>query len=309
MGKRAVPFGRLEMNQIRSKCLVALMVGFLSLAALPAHGGVFRDTIRGLEFAGFQFAGQENPLSGGAQFSLTRNFTGQTLDFGATEMTLTGPIEFTFETGGRNLPVLDFSLNTNNQPFSYVLTSSSGAQDTEVRGNFLLDATGSMNTFGFYDMTFQLSSRADSTQEGRYQDGVEEQLDFDLGPIDISGNVFADALAMLFDPFFEATGTPNFFASFSGRAQLDQQFDQLVAEALAKTDAGQELTDNEVGRLIGMAELNAMVNGQSADLSFLDGVLGGGGSISQEGLYQVPEPATLTLLLAPAVIIIARRRR
>jgi hypothetical protein len=279
----------------------------LSASAIPAQGGVFRDVVRGLEFAGFQFAGQENPLSGGAQFSLTRNFTGQTLDFGASELTLTGPIALTFETGGRGLPTLDFSLSTNNQAFSYVYNASTGAQDTQVTGNFLLDATGSMNTFGFYDMTFQLSSRADTLQEGRYQDGVEEQLDFDIGPIDVSGNVFADMLAVLFDPFFEAIGTTNIFASFSGRAQLDQEFDQLVAEALAKTDAGQDLSDRELARLIGMGELNAMFSGEPADLSFLDGLVSAE-QISEQGLFQVPEPATLTLLLAPAMMLVARRR-
>jgi len=80
---------------------LVMSVVLVAIVADTAQAGVFRDVVRGLEYSGFQFFGQENPLSGGAEFALARNFQGETLDFGSTELTLTGPIQFTFETGDR----------------------------------------------------------------------------------------------------------------------------------------------------------------------------------------------------------------
>ncbi len=286
---------------------VILYGASLSMAAAsPGHAqGVFRDVVRGLEYSGFQFVGAENPLSGGADFSLSRNFTGQTLDFGATELTLTGPILFTFSTGGRGLPVLDFSLNTNDQAFEYVFETSTGAQDMRVEGNVLVDATGSINTFGFYDLRLQLSSRQNVFLDGRFQNNVEQHQDFDLGPIDVSGNLFADVLARVFDPFFQATGTENIFDSFSGRGQREDLLQQLVADAQAKLAAGKALTAEEAARLLGYGDAFAMLGDRVPDLSFVNDAFANG----QVVFTPVPEPGLLVLLLGPAAYLIARRRR
>jgi len=271
------------------RVIVCGVIWAVAAAASPnAQAGMFRNVVRGLEYSGFQFQGATNPLSGGADFSVGRTFVGETLDFGANELTLTGPIGFTFETGGRQLPVLDFSLSTNNQPFEYVFQTSTGAQDYLVEGNFLLDATGSVNTFGFYDLRLQLSSRQDVFLDGRYQDGTVEELDFDLGPIDISGNLFADLLAALFDPLFEGLGVENPFDSFSGRAQRDDLLAMLTADVEAA-----------------LGDADPLATDQTAKRAQFDEVLPQG----QMAVSPVPEPGMLALLLGPLAYLIGRHRR
>jgi hypothetical protein len=293
------------MNHMRRVILGGCLMGLALGMAGPALAGVFEDTVRGLEYAGFTFAGSRNPLSGGADFSLSRNFNNETLDFGASELTLTGPLDLTFSTGGRTLPVLDFSLNTGGQAFDYVFKSSSGAQDLRIEGNFLLDATGSMNTFGFYDMRFQLSSRQNVFLDGRFQDNVDRNLDFDIGPIDVSGNIFADALARVFDPVFEATGTENIFDSFSGRTQRETLLQDMVAAAQTKLAQGQKLTDEDVAKLLGYSSAYGMLGDEVPDLAFLSDAYAN----NLVTPSTVPEPGVLALLLGATVCAAARRRR
>ncbi|MCP4590878.1 MAG: hypothetical protein GY842_09040 [bacterium] len=275
-------------------CGVALAIALAS--ASPTQAGVFRNVVRGLEYAGFRFAGQENPVSGGSDFVMGRTFNGDTLDFGATDLTLTGPLNFTLSTGGRNLGVLEFSLNSGNQAFEYILNSSSGAQDYTVDGNFLLDATGSINSFGFYDLRLQLSSRQDVLQDGRFLDGAEE-LDYDIGPIDVSGNIFADLLARLFDPVFDALGAENIFDSFSGRGQADL-FELMSADAQAKSVPADLLTADDLSEMLSVGE-------DVVDPEYFSPHELRGRVVAE----QTPEPQVLMLLLAPAAYFIGRRYR
>ncbi len=258
----------------------------LSVAG-TAQAGLFKNTVRALEYAGFNFIGQKNPLSGGADLMLVRNFNNETLDFGATELTLTGPLQFTFTTGGRGLEVLDVSLSTNNRPLTYALITDVGGQKTQVNGNFLLNATGSMNSFGWYDFQFQYSVREQIIQDGRFANG-EEYMDFDIGPIDISGNIFADMLAVLFDPLFTSLGTENIFASFSGRYQAMEELNRRLADSRLSA----------LG-LDSLGEMSAsMVPTVPLELA----------TLRAEPSY-VPDPSTLLLLLGGAPVIYAMRRR
>lgn len=256
-------------------------------AASAAQAGLFKNTVRALEYAGFNFIGEKNPLSGGADLALVRNFNNETLDFGATELTLTGPLQFTFSTGGRGLEVLDVSLSTNNRPLTYSLITDVGGQKTQVDGNFLLNATGSMNSFGWYDFEFQYSVREQIIQDGRFANG-EEYMDFDIGPIDVSGNIFADMLAVLFDPLFTSLGTENIFASFSGRYQAMEELNRRLADSRLSA----------LG-LDSLGEMSAsMVPAEPMTLDM----------VSADRSY-VPDPSTLLLLLGGAPVVYALRRR
>jgi hypothetical protein len=273
-------------------------------AAHTAQAGLFKNTVRALELAGFQFIGEKNPLSGGAELQVVRNFTNDTLDFGATELTLNGPLQLTFETGGRGLEVLDFSLSTVNQPFSYTLISDVGGQATQVDGNFLLNATGSMNSFGWYDFEFEYSVRETITQDGRFADG-EEFVDFDIGPIDVSGNIFADMLAVLLDPVFQVLGTENIFTSFSGRYQAMDELNRRMTDA-GLTNVGLK-SFREFSGTASLADLG--LGRGTASASMVDAGrpdLGDG----RMGPSYVPDPSTLLLLAAgvPALHVLRRRR-
>lgn len=278
-------------------CLAVAM-----LVADTAEAGVFRDTVRGLRLAGFNFAGERNPVSGGADFQLSRSFNNETLDFGGTELTLTGPIVLTVSTGGRVVPVLDISVSTAGQPFSYLLDADVGGQSVLIDGNFLLDATGSMNTFGWYDFQFEYSVRETISQDGRFSD-EEEFVEFDIGPIDVSGNIFADFLAALFDPIFQGTGTDNIFASFSGRLQAQEELTRRLADARAEAFGFSEFATLSASQMIEEIEAGALDLAAPFAASSL---APGDGTVSPS---VVPDPPTLLLLLAGLPLLKARRRR
>lgn len=290
--------------------LAAFMLG---LSAMPADAGVFRNIGYGLGYAGFDIAAQHNVLSGGTDFSISRNFIGTELDFGVWDLSLQGPLAFEVQTGGRVLSELEVRLSTAQvgggaaSPLSYLLNVDVGGQETQIAGQLLIDANVSFNGFGFYDLELTYSSRQNVSRDGRYAND-DQTFDFDLGPINISGNIFADALAIITQPIFDATGTMNPFASFSGRAKL--------MEAIAGT--GDALVD----QLAAAKNTGGVDQGLTVAAAFsapgLDGApfgplpQGRGGSNSGKGRIggdsnpnaAVPEPSVLFLLLLAAPFVI-----
>jgi hypothetical protein len=277
---------------------------------VPARAGLFDEFVTGIEAAGFQVTGDRNPLTGSTFIALDRGFANETLDFGATELTLNGQLHSRFETNTRFPATLDFALDTRGAPLAYTLISDVGGQRTAFIGNALINIDGNINAFGFYDMQINIANRQNVTAEGRYQNIVNEPNDFDIGPINVRGNIFADALAMLFDPFFAASGTPNIFASYSGRTQVQQQLDSSLLRARQLVGSGSVLSQGDVDSIVGTAVVSQVLGGGAVDLSFLDGAViqpdGAAGAAGQTGF--VPEPATL-LLLAPAIFWAGRRIR
>jgi hypothetical protein len=291
--------------------LVALLAAGLFAAAAPARADIWDNVLFGLTEAGFQFNGARNFLSGGADLVVSRNFTGQTLDFGATQLTITGTPVFRFSTGGRGLQTLDISLDTNNTPLTYTLITDSGSQTTTINGSFLLDAATTINSFGWYDLTLDASSRQDITQDGRFNNDTT-QNDFDIGPIHVRGNLFADLAASITDPLFKALGVDNIFASFSGAAQFQDQATTLAKALESKSTAGEMLTADEVAQLISMTTAADAFGFDTPDLGFLDGA-----AIEQDPDAEssdlvsnpVPEPSSLALIVLAGVAVLRRQPR
>lgn len=287
--------------QLRGLSITVAGILALTTGVSTSRADIFENILLGLTETGFNFVGNENLLSGGADLVVTRTFNGETLDFGATELTLFGTPTFTFSTGGRGLQVMDFSLNTANQPLRYTLISDAGSQRTAINGSFLMDLTGSINSFGFYDLTLDVSSRQDVTQDGRFS-GETFENDFDLGPISVRGNMFADLLGALTDPVFQILGVENFFYSFSGAARFQDQLDQL---GLAGLDLG-SLTGSLFGDPAALGGLSKSIN----DMHLAAGQLDAMTTDPSQGqrLAAVPEPATLMLLLAGGALVLRRSR-
>jgi hypothetical protein len=172
-----------------------------------------------LDYAGFDARGSHNPLSGGADLLINRQFNGNLFDFGAAELTLQGPISLQVSTGGRLLPTFDVAfttaLNAQNQAtqLNYSFVTDTGPQSTTVSGSMLIDGDFSINALGFYDLTLTSSARKTIVREGTVTE--TNTSDSDLGPLTVSGNIFADALAVLTDPLFEQNGSENPFAAIS----------------------------------------------------------------------------------------------
>jgi hypothetical protein len=294
---------------MRSLRKLSVLAGLACLGAgSVAEAGIWKNLVVALDQTGFQFNGGRNPLSGGADLVISRTFNNQTFDFGATELTLSGTPIFTVSTGGRKLQTLDISLNTNNAPLTYSLTADSGNQLMTINGSLLMDATAKVNSLGYYDLQLNVSSRQTITNEGRVdQDPIEQ--DFDLGPINLRGNVFADLLASATDPIFQALGIPNIFAQFSASGQLGTSLLDAVAKAQAKLDAGASLSQDEFAYITSASAAAGALGLDVPDLSFLsdasfDGALSG----KTAPLNVVPEPAGLLLLGLGSVALLRKRR-
>lgn len=279
------------------------------LSCSSVWAGVFNDVATGLGFAGFNIEGSRNPLSGGFDFLVNRTFVGDPLDFGAWDLTLQGPLSLSLSTGGRFLSQLDVALRTatddraNPAPLSYSLNYDVGGQSTQVSGTLFLDGDVSFNGFGFYDLQLTYSSRQDVTRDGRFaNDAIEHDLD--VGPINISGNIFADALAILTDPIFESSTLGfNPFESFSGRAQLQTMMDEAAARTREQLASGEDFTADALPTLLASAALQGLFDGNTASA----GSAGSARSRSPGASALVPEPAVLVLLLFGAPFVLARR--
>jgi hypothetical protein len=129
-------------------------------------------------------------------------------------------------------------------------------------------------------------------------------LDFDIGPIDVSGHVVLDAIAALVQTIGPpAVAVPPRIGS--GAAQKDK-----LDEIVARLEAGEPVTDEEIAFLVqemvvtAFAEdpLGVATEGLPAEITGLDGLtlelsdateLGPAGN---DNVSNIPEPGTLGLL-------------
>jgi PEP-CTERM motif len=294
----------------------------LCMSAPVRAGGMFGNVVEALRFSGFVVDRNRSDVSNSSIAVAGQNFRGNTVDLGDFNLTLNGPVSAMIETGGRRIPTLDLTLSTGllnvnpnqvatvgaAQPLSYTLAFDSGTNTTDIVGNMLFDARFSVNAFGSYDLKAQFSNRETTLVDGRFDEASGSNFDVDLGPIDIEGNLVADLLATITDPFFQASGFENVFALFSGRTFREQESESLIAGLLAKVDAGKAITEDELSAVTAMSVVASVLGDAFPDIAFLaDASLpDGGGDASASA---VPEPATLMLALAGAGLAFRRRRR
>jgi hypothetical protein len=174
-----------------------------------------------------------------------------------------------------------------------------------------------INALGFYDQQFQISNRGTFETDG-YLVRDSGTLAFDAGPIDISGNIFIDAVAAVTEPFFVAAGTINPFSKLTGRATKAAELKASADELRSRIQAGEMLTDQEIATLVNNTILAAMLGGQPTDNLF-DGLmlpddLFSEGPTAVAGYYEAfavpaPEPGTALGALAGLVLLARRRRR
>ena len=224
-------------------------------------------------------------------------------------------IFFQQETAQRNQNVFAGTSTAQAAPLQYNITVNTGVQDFSLSGNILLSSSGRLNALGFYDVNARL------VNDGTYNaDGVllldQKETDFDLGPINVSGNIIMDAVSAVAAIFSgnAISGIPTRVAS--GAAQKDRSLDDIIASL----NAGEELSAEDRLALIQQslasayaadplgALLNGVPSGQTGNdavsITFTsgesDGSLNGGA---------VPEPGTLILVGSAALAMAWTRRR
>lgn len=290
----------------RCACSALLCAAWLGLTPAPARADIWGDIAVALDYANFNLFGQKNYLSGGAEFVVNNQFRGNELDFGSWQMTLDGPVSFGFNTGGRGLSNLEISLQTAltsdqlSEPLNYDVVFDVGGQRSEATGSVFLDSRLWLNGFGFYELELDYSSRQTITGEGRFNN--DQQInDYDVGPIDIRGNIFADLLDLVLAPLFGDNPTP--FDSFSGRAQLaklldlsDPMNDPIVLKG--------RLFDTALAETVDPFVLERALNLQTTTLANLNGTLAG-----QQLGTSIPEPAALVLMLVGSAFVASHSLR
>lgn len=279
----------------RNSKLAMIAVGALLVPCAVTRGDARENLVGLLGLTGFQLSGGSNPISGGFDGSIFTTFPGAPIEFGAGDISFSGPIALAVSTGGRLMPTLDVSLSTAVTPnatpqlLSYVYNFDLGSQATQVTGNLFIDADFSINRLGFYDIALTYSSRQTVTRDGRFAND-EVNNDFDLGPINVSGNVFADVLAAITQPLFDRTGGTNPFASFSGSAKIAQ----LALAFEEGVDPADIAADVSLASALGVG----IDRVPAAVLPLANAPVGN----------VVPEPTVLVLLLAGLPAILRRPR-
>lgn len=294
------------------------------LAACPAvRAGMFEDVLDGLRFAGFAVGGGHDDVSNTTAGVIGNFFQGNVVDLGDFDVTLNGPLSAVVQTGGRKLPAFELILSTgrlnvnpNNvvtvdaaQPLSYSLSFDSGLNTTTIDGNLVGDARFRINRLGGYDLRLHFSDRQTVTVDGEFDDGSPVDSSVDYGPIDFQGNIFADILAAVTEPLFRAAGAENFIAQIGGRFAREQQSASIVESLRDKMDSGRTLTSADLSTLAGLKLTASILGDDLPDTSSLSAGLPFSADPLTVSPAPVPEPATIVLFGAAALLIAARRRR
>jgi hypothetical protein len=249
---------------------------------------------------------------------------------------------FESQTGQRNFDIFSGQTSFIATPINYTVSLNTGLEDFTWTGNALINSNGRVNALGFYDFDLRLTNVGSYTAEGVFLED-EQVTDLDTGQINVSGNLFMDAVASIFQSTLQPINAlpPRIF---SGASQKDKKADEL----LARLQAGEKLGDSDMQYLVTQMFLTAFRNdplgvienglpssvpgfealtlstappeGASPDPAAIvasDALSGGGtaaGGTSSGSVFNVPEPGTLLLLASAAGVVgaarsLSRRRR
>lgn len=295
-----------------------LMVGLLMLGAgAPlASAGLFEELYRGLDILatpsgspvfGLPQGGRANgqrvgrlrivPEGTGRGYNVEfdRTFGSdsfgrpEVLDLGPMSIQLVGGIDSTL--GYTNRGFLTGTGEFNAQNLTYQLRTKTGAQDVFVQGRLNLQSNVLINQFGFYEYTLN----AVNDQASIALDGVvvDDQLDLnmDVGPISVQGNIFADLVLGLLDTFgVDTSGVRNTLFEDSPIDALVQSFESQVQAQVAGIAVGEP------------SEATALLNQDLVAANSATAV-----DLPTDSPQQAPEPAALLALVIPGLLVLRRR--
>lgn len=292
---------------------IGMMIGAGALFATPAVAGVFESAFDVLDFvatpsgspvftdgAGFRNNGARsgrvrvvpNLLGAGYRLEFDRTFGAdvsgrpETFDFGNLELQLAGSIESTMSFTRRGLPTGNVEFSASN--LQYAIRGKTGGQDVIASGTLNVSNNFEINPLGFYTVDVV----ATNTNSQIFFDGLavegSRDTDFDLGPISLRGNIYADALLYVLSSFgvdvSELTG-------LFPQSPIDR-ITQAISQRLADETTVLGETISADGFDLGSAKLD--LNSRLF-------------SPIEQGPTQTPEPASVALLALGAVAGLRRR--
>jgi hypothetical protein len=310
-------------NRIR----LHVLIGCALLASAPASAGLFEDLYRGLDILATPsgspvFAGPGGGLQNGSRLGrlrivpnrfgdgyrleLDRRFgvdsfnRPEVFDFGAFELTLNGTISNTTQVTRRGF--LIFSTQNSAGTLGYTLAGKSGAQDFTLTGTLDLRQSFEINRFGFYEFRLDATNAQSRLAFDGLAVGGDRNTNFDIGPINIKGNIFYDGLlAVLSGLGVDTSG----LASVFPKSPIDTIGEQL-----------REGVEKEAAR-IAAESVTFWPDAAPAQSALADGSAFGvtrGSDLSQNAsgsapnANQAPEPGTAALLSLGLLALGLRRR-
>lgn len=187
-----------------------------------AYAGLFSDVYQGLNYAvtptgspispaaggGFQNGSRfgrvrivPNRLGDGYRLELDRDFGPDTtgrpeiFNVGVAQLQLQGQTQTTAEYTSR-FHFYSGSITSAINNLNYDLKTKVGAQDAELSGTLNGSATMNINELGFYTLTVNIANTdSNLALDGLVINDPNKDTNFNVGPISVKGNLFADAVA------------------------------------------------------------------------------------------------------------------
>ncbi len=298
------------------------------LAAVPSSAGLFDDLYRGLDIlatpsgspvslgpgGGLQNGARQgrlrivpNRFGEGYRLEFDRRFgqdafgRPEVFDFGAFELELDGAISNTSQVTRRGFMIL--STQNSADGLNYSFRGKSGLQDVVLSGTFDLRQSLEINRFGFYEFRLEARNSRSRLELDGLALGGSRNTEFDIGPINIKGNIFYDGLLTILSGLgVDTTGLAGLFP----KSPID-----TIGESL------REGVEKEIARVAGESStipLDASVPGRSvlADESAFGppraGPLPADAPGNPPNTLPTPEPGTAALLALGLLVLSSRRR-
>jgi len=198
---------------------IGLLVALVGSTVGTAEAGLWRDIYTGLEYfatpSGYPLfdSGDGTLVNGnragrlrimpdrvgrGYTLELDRTFgtdsrgRAEVLDLGIYELELGGSTQATLGYTSRGMLIATGNFTVSQ--LNYSLRGKSGAQDFELSGTLNGTSTIEINPLGFYRINLSLNNSASELRVDGILVDDSTETDFSLGPIDIDGNIYVDAL-------------------------------------------------------------------------------------------------------------------
>lgn len=317
----------------------AIALSVVATAGSTAHAQLGRKLLQGITYPLSPTLGQSangpqadqnifrqrflrNYFGDGYGYEFTRTFGPDSygdlnqFDFGTLlNASFQGAVHNRIEINRRVMPQIKIQMDTSGSPLLYNISSAPGGQTFTFSGSIVSNVTASIDALGFYNLQVSATNTGTSRLEG-YVVTDQQSTDFDIGPINVTGNIYIDLAASLLQAI---ANTP--LASSAVDVPSNATGREKNADGTPITIDPTGLTDQQMAEMLGHALIQAMFSQALSDLTHnelltLQSALGLTPEDAQKGLdaagyanAYAPEPSTIALLAAPAILVMFRRRK